>query len=158
MSHNHVIRAKTCNIIEMQKHDMWASVCIKCAYGMHMWCMCKAWLSTFGSKCVKHIPNDQNMINKSNHDNPQSLEHIGVKSNTKMSFGHFIKHLMCTYTTNMWAMHEHEWILPKYMLNCHNWPTQTQTDQMGQSPIKKLKKFSQNIYFPNPFSKITQFK
>ena len=124
-----------------------------CACGVHMWCMCKAWLSTFGSKCVKHTPSIQNMINKSNHGNPQSLVSIGVQNNTKMPFGHFIKHLMCIYKTNMWAMHEHEWILPKYMLNCHNWPTQTQTNQMGKSPIKKLKKISKNLKFPNPFSK-----
>ena len=140
-------------MIEMQKHDKWASVCIKCACGVHTWCMCKAWLSTFGLKCVKHTPNDQNMINKFNHGNPKSLVLIGVQNNTKMSFGHFIKHLMCTYKTNMWEMNEHEWILPKYMLKCRNWPTQIETDQMGQSPIKKLKIFSQNLKFPNPFSK-----
>ena len=77
-------------------------------YRVPMWCMCKAWLSKFGLRCVKHTPNDQNMINKFNHGNPQSLVLIGVQNNTKMSFGHFIKHLMCTYKTNMWAMHEHE--------------------------------------------------
>ena len=123
-----------------KKNDKCPSVCIECACGVQMWCMCKAWLSTFRSKCAKHTPNDQNMTNKSNHGNPQSLKLIGVQNNTKMSFRHFIKHLMCTYKTNMWAMHEHEWILPKYMWECHNWPTQTQIDQMGQSPIKKLKK------------------
>ena len=154
MSHNHVISAKTCNIIDLAwlKCKNMTSVQV-CACGVHMRCMCKAWLSTFGSMCVKHTPNDQNMINKSNHGNLQSLVPIGVQNNIKMSFWHFIKHSVCTYKTNMWAMHEHEWILPKYMLNCHNWPTQTQTDQMGQSPIKKLKKISKNLKFPNPFSK-----
>ena len=130
-------------------------VCMWCAYVMHVQAMTKhIWVKV----CKTHTPNDQNMINKSNHGNPQSLVSIGVQNNTKMPFGHFIKHLMCIYKTNMWAMHEHEWILPKYMLNCHNWPTQTQTNQMGKSPIKKLRKFSQNLKFPNPFSKITQFK
>ena len=133
--------------------DNCASVCFKCTCGMHMWCMCKAWLSTFGSKCVKHTTNDQNMINKSNHGNPQGLELIGVQHTIKMPFRHFIKHLICNYKTNMWAMHEHGWILPKYMLNCHNWPTQTQTNQMGQSPIKKLKKISQKLKFPTLFIK-----
>ena len=126
--------------LKCKKHD-------KCACGVHTWCMCKAWLSTFGSKCVKHTPNDQNMINKFDQGNPQSLVLIGAQNNTKMSFGHFIKHSMCTYKTNMRAMHKHEWILPKYMLNFHNLPTQTHKKkkkkkiQMGQSLIKKLKNF-----------------
>ena len=131
--------------------DNCASVCIKCACGVHMWCMCKVWQSTFRSKCVKQTTNDQNMINKSNQGNPQSLELIGVQNNTKMPFEHFLKHLICTYTPNMWAMHEHEWKLPKYMLKCHNWPTQPQTNQMEQNPIKKLKKISQKIEFPTLF-------
>ena len=139
--------------MKCKTNDNYASVCIKCACGVHMWCICKAWLNTFGSKCVKHRPNDQNMINQSNHGNPQSLELIGVQNNTKMPFGHFIKHLVCTYKTNMWAMHEHEWNLPNYMLKCHIWPTQIQTNQMEQSPIKNLKEFSQNLKFSNPFSK-----
>ena len=125
-----------------------------CAWGVHMWCMCKAWLSTIRSKCVKHTTNDQIMINMYNHVSPQSLELIGVQNNIIMPFGHFIKHLICTYKTNMWAMHEHRWILPKYMLKCHNWPTQIQTNQMGQSPIKKSKESSQNFKVPNPFSKM----
>ena len=106
-----------------------------------MWCMCKAWLSTFCSKRVKYTTNDQNMINMYNHGNPQSLELIGVQNNTKMPFRHFIKHFVCTYKTNTWVMHEQGWILPKYMLKCHKGPTQTQTNQMGQRPIDKLKKF-----------------
>ena len=88
----------------MQKQNNCAIVCIKCACGVPMWCMCKAWLSTFGSKCVKHTTNDQNMIKMYNHGSPQSLVLIGVQNNTKMPFGHFIKHLICTYKTNMWAM------------------------------------------------------
>ena len=127
-------------------------MCIKCVGGVPMWCMCRAWLSTFGIKCVKHVTNDQNMINMYNHGNSQRLEIIGVQNNTKMPFGHFIKHLICTYKINIWAMHEHDWILPKYMLKCHNRPTQTQTNQMGQSPIKKLKKISQKIEFPTLFN------
>jgi len=41
-------------------------------------------------------------------------------------------------------MHEHVCILPKYMLKCHKGPTQTQINQIGQSPIEKLKKNLQN--------------
>ena len=73
-----------------------------------MKCMSKACLSPIGSKCVKHITKDQNMINMFNHGNPQSLELIGVENNIKMPFEHFIKHLIYTNKTNMWAMHEHE--------------------------------------------------
>ena len=73
-----------------------------------MKCMSKACLSTIGSKYVKHTTNYQNMINTYNYDNPQSLILIGVQNNTKMSFEHFVKHLICTGTTKMWAMHEHE--------------------------------------------------
>ena len=111
-----------------------------------------------GIKCVKHTTNDQNMINKSNYGNLQSLELIGVQNNTKMSFKHFIKHLIYTYKTNMWEMHEHKWILPKYVLKCHSWSTQTQTNQKEQSLIKKLKKISQNLKFPTLFQKGTQLK
>ena len=50
-------------------------------------------------------------------------------------------------------MHEQGWILPKYMLKCHKGPTQTQTNQMGQRPIDKLKKFAQNLKFPTLFQK-----
>ena len=138
MSHNHVISAKTCNVIEMQK--TW-QVCMWC-YVMHVQGITKhIWVKV----CKTHTQY-QNMINKSNHGNPQSLVLIGAQNNTKMSFGHFIKHSMCTYKTNMRAMHKHEWILPKYMLNFHNLPTQThkkkkKKNQMGQSLIKKLKNF-----------------
>ena len=38
-------------------------VCMRCAYEMYG----KAWIGTFGSKCVKHTPNDQNMLYKFNH-------------------------------------------------------------------------------------------
>ena len=55
-------------------------------------------------------------------------------------------------------MHEHEWILPKYMLKCHNWPTQTQKNQMGQIQIKKLKKISQILKFPTFFQKWTHLR
>ena len=138
MSHQHVISMKC------KTSDNCASVCIKCAYGVPMWCMSKVWLSTIGSKCVKHTTNDQNMINMYNHGIFQSLVLIGVQNNTKIPFEHFVKHLVCTYKTNMWAMYEHEWKLPKYMLKCHKGTTQTQTNQMGPSPSRNWKKFRKN--------------
>ena len=88
------------------------------------------------------------------HDSPQNLVLIGVQNNTKIPFEHFVKHLVCTYKNNIRAMHEHDQILPKYMLNCHKGPTQIQTNQMGQSPIKKLKKISQKLEFPTHLKKI----
>ena len=39
--------------------------------------------------------------NMYNHGNPQCLVLIGIQNNTKMSFEHFIKHLVCTNKTNM---------------------------------------------------------
>ena len=101
------------------------------------------------------------MINMYNHGNPQNLVLIGVQNNTKMSFEHFVKYLIFTYKNNMRAMHEHDWILPKYMLKCHKGPTQTQTqtNQMGHSPIKKLNFFFlQKLEFPTHFKKNPQFK
>ena len=59
-------------------------------------------------------------------------------------------------------MHEHVKILPKYMLQCHLGPTQTQSKQMEQSPIKKFKRFAQKSkdFLKNknsqPFSKMNQ--
>ena len=62
---------------------------------------------THGVKCVKHVTNDQNMINMHNHGNPQKLVLIRVQNNEKMSFGHFIKYLECTHYTcklnNAWT-------------------------------------------------------
>ena len=145
-------------MIEMQKHDKWASVCIKCAGGVRMWCMCKAWLSTFGPKCVKHTANDQNMINMHNYGNSLSLELIGVQNNTKMSFRHFIKHLACTYKNNMWAMHEHEWILPKNMLKLPQEANTNTNKPNGIEPNQEIEKNFTKFKVPNPFSKITQFK
>ena len=134
--------------------DNCASVCFKCACGVHMWCRCKAWLSTLGSKCVKHTSNDQNMINKLNHGNLQSLELIGVENNIKMSFGHFIKHLIYTYKTNMWAMHEHGWILPKYMLKLPQLANTNTNKPNGTKPNQEIKKKnSQNLKFPTLFQK-----
>ena len=78
-------------------------LCKRCAKDMHG----KAWIGTFGSKCVKHTPNDQNMINKFNHGKSQNLELSGVQNNSKMPLEHFIKHLICNNILNMWAMHEH---------------------------------------------------
>ena len=117
-----------------------------------------AWLSTFGSKCVKHTPNDQNMINKSNHGNPQSLELIGVQNNTKMPFGHYIKHLICTYKANMWAMHEHEWNLPKYMLKLSQRANTYTNKPNGTKPNQEIEKNFTKCKVPNPFSKVPQFK
>ena len=136
-----------------------ASVCFKCACGVNMWCMCKAWLSTYGSKCVKHTPNDQNKINKSNHGILQSLELIGVQNNTKMPFRHFIKHIVSTYKTNMWAMHEHEWNLPKYMLKLPQLANTNTNKPNGTKLNQEIKKknFTKSKV-PNPFSKIPQFK
>ena len=52
-------------------------------------------------------------------------------------------------------MHEHDEILSKYMLKCHLGPTQTQTNKMGHSPIKKIKKKNlQGIKFFPTLSKI----
>ena len=132
-------------------------MCASSAWGVPMWCMCKAWLSTIGSKCVKHTLNDQNIINIYNHCNPQNLVLIGVQNNTKMSFEHFVKRLVCTYKINIWAMHEHEWKLPKYMLKCHKGTTQTQTNQMGLSPSRNWKNFFK-IIGSQPFFENTQFK
>ena len=141
------------------KHDKWTNVCIKCACGVHMWCMCKAWLSTFGSKCVKHTTNDQNMINMYKQGNSQCLVLIGVQNNTKMPFGHFLKHLVCTNTANMKAMYEHVWILPKYKLKRHKGPTQTQSKQ----EIENKEKINWNFFWHNSkfstlIQKWTQFK
>ena len=144
--------------LKCKKHEKCASVCIKCACGVHMWCMCKVWLNTFESKCVKHTPNDQNMINKSNHGNPQSLILIGVQNNTKMPFWHFIKHLMCTYTTNMWATHEHEWILPKYMCELPQLANTNTNRSKGTELNQEIEKKFTKFKVSQPFSKITQFK
>ena len=138
--------------------DNCASVCFKCACGVHMWFMCKAWLSTFGLKCVKHTINDQNMINKFNHSNPQNLELIGVQNNTKMPFRHFIKHLVCTYKTNMWTMHEHEWNSPKYMLKLPKLANIDSHRSNGTEPNQDIEKNFTKTKVLNPFSKIPQFK
>ena len=73
----------------MQKSMTGASMCSKCACGMPMKCMSKAWLSTIGSKCVKHTTNDQNMINIVIPKVWYSLKskttqkcHLGILSNT----------------------------------------------------------------------------
>ena len=50
-------------------------------------------------------------------------------------------------------MHEHDEILPKYMLKFHLGPIQKQTNDMGHSPIKKIKNL-QEIKFSQPFQKI----
>ena len=128
------------------------------ASSVHVVCICEALLSTFGSKCVKHTPNDQNMINKSNHCNPQSLELIGVQNNTKMPFGHFIKHLICTYKTNTWAMHEYEWYLPKYMLKLPQLANTNTNKPNGIKPNQEIERIFTKFKVPNPFSKLTQIK
>ena len=124
-----------------------------CACGVHMWCMCKAWLSTFGSKYVEHTPNGQNVINKFNHGNPKSLVLIKVQNNIKMSFGHFIKHLICTYKTNMWAMYEHEWNLPKYMLKLPQLANTNTNRSNGTEPNQEIEKKIHKIIVSQPFFK-----
>ena len=158
MSHNHVKSAKHVISMKCKTNDNYASVCIKCACGVHMWCICKAWLSTFWSKCVKHRSNDQNMINQSNHGNPQSLELIGVQNNTKMPFGHFIKHLVCTYKTNMWAMHKHEWNLPKYMLKFPQLANTITNKPNGTKPNHEIERIFTKLKVSQPFSRITHIK
>ena len=140
MSHNHIISAETCNINEMQNN--W-QLC-KCVHQVCMWCA-----------YVMHV---QCMINKFNHSNPQNLELIGVQNNTKMSFRHFIKHLVCTYKTNMWAMHEHEWNFPKYMLKLLKLANTNTHKSNGIEPNQEIEKNFAKTKVPNPFSKIPQFK
>ena len=132
-----------------------ASVCIKCACGVLIWCMCKVWLSTFGSKCVKHTPNDQNMINKSNHEIPKVWNSLESKTNTKMPFGHFIKHSVCTYKTNMWAMHEHEWNLPKYTLKFPQLANTNTDNPNGKKPNQEIERIFTKLKVYQPFFKIT---
>ena len=78
-----------------------SSVCSKGVSSVHVRCMTIARARTHGAKCVKHTTNDQNMKNMNNYGNPQKLILIGVQNNEKMSFGHFIKHLEFTQTTNI---------------------------------------------------------
>ena len=85
------------------------------------------------------------MLHKFNHGKSQNLELIGVQNNSKMPLDHFIKHMICNTLLNMLAMHEHVKIGLNTSENCHKGPTQTQTRQMGLSPIKKLKKISQKL-------------
>ena len=63
--------------------------------------------------------------------------HLGISSNTYSAY----KPLTCK------TMHEHDEILPKYMLKCHLGPTQTQTIKIGHGPNKKIKKFCRKNKF-----------
>ena len=131
-----------------------------CASSMHGVCLGDAWhgiVSTNWAKCVKHTPNDQNMVTKFNQWYSQKLELIWVQNNTKMSLKHFDKYLACNIALHEWAMHEH---IEKYLntsLKCHKGPTRIHTDQMGHSPIKILKTFCLKSKFLTPFLKNSQF-
>ena len=48
-------------------------------------------------------------------------------------------------------MHEHDQILPKYMLKCHLGPTQAQTNKWDIAQSRKSKNFAEKLSFPNPF-------
>ena len=80
------------------------------------------------------------MINKSNHGNSQNLELNEVQYNIKMPFGHFIKHMVRTYKTNMWAMHEHKWNLSKYMLKLPQGANTNTNKANGTKPNQEIEK------------------
>ena len=55
-------------------------------------------------------------------------------------------------------MHEHDETFLKTSSNYHKGPTQMHKHQMGLSPIKELKKFSQNLETQPNFWKFPIFK
>ena len=120
-----------------------------CAYVMHVQGMAKhIWVKV----CKTHNQWSEHDKQVQSWKSPKFGTHWSPKQYQNAIWA-FYQHLVCTYKINMWAMHEHVWILPKYMIKCHNWPTQSQTNQMRQSPIEKLKEFSQNLKFPTLFQK-----
>ena len=65
-----------------------------CAAKMHLVCMWDAWpmheyawISTHGAKCIKHITNDQNMINMDNYGDLQIFVLVEVQNNNKCHLG-----------------------------------------------------------------------
>ena len=100
-----------------------------------------------------------NMINMISQDKVQALELTWVQFNTKMSLGHFVKHLTCNEVHIWWKMHEHNEVCLNTCSNCHMGPTQIHKHQMGLSPIKKFWKFFHKYEEPQPtFWKSPLFK
>ena len=136
-----------------------------CACVRMWWCMCvqhvmhgMAWhWGTKRKKCEKHTNTDQNMINMISQDKIQALELTWVQFNTKMSLGHFVKHLTSNKVPKWCKLHEHNEIFLNTCSNCHKGPTQEQSQQMGLSPIKDFEIFLQKLRTPTHFRKIPNF-
>jgi len=75
-----------------------------------------------------------------------------------MSIEHFDKHLACNIILHEWAMHEHIEKCLNTSVKCHKGPTQIHKNEIGDNPIKILKKFCLKIMNPTPFLKIPNFK
>ena len=58
----------------------------------------------------------------------------------------------------MWAMHEHEWNFPKYMLKLLKLANTNTHKSNGTEPNQQIEKNFTKTKVPNPFSKIPQFK
>ena len=111
-----------------------------CAQKVPSVCLGDAWRDTKWAQCVKHTPFDQNMLTMFNQGYTQHF----FQFNTRMSYEHFVKHIACNSAQHTLTMHEHDEICCNTCLECHMRPTQIHKDQMRLSPIKILKKFSQN--------------
>ena len=116
------------------------------AWGVLSVCMAWHW-GTNWTYCVNTTNTDQNMISMISQDKIQALELTWVQFNTKMSLGHFVKHLTCNKVYKWWKMYE-------YNENCHKGPTQRHKQQIGLSPNKDFEKFSQKLRTLTYFWKI----
>ena len=115
--------------------------------------VCATW-----AKCVKHKYKDQNMVSMISQEKILLLELTWVQFSTRMSVGHFDKHLSCNRVHRWWKMHEHNEICLNTCSNCHKGSTQIHKQQMGLSPIKNLERVSQKLRTPTHFRKIPNFE
>ena len=125
-----------------------ACVCIMmhevCLEGPSVCLVCATW-----EKCVKHIINDQNKLNKVKQVYTQKLEFTWIQFNTKMSLGHSVKHLTCNKVHKWWKMHEHSEKCLNTCSNYHMGPTQKQSQQ-NFTKTKNLNPIFENPQFLNP--------
>ena len=137
-----------------------ASVC-------SMWCMgmqqkmhevCLEGLSVCNKSkvCETHNLISKQVITNSNQWKIQKLEFTGIQFSTKMSLRHSIKHLVCNREHQLWAMHEHDEIVPKYKNKQPQRPNTRTNQKKRNSTQSNLERNLHRNENPNPISKNPQ--
>ena len=131
------------------------------AWGLPRECLVSAMhgIDARSKQSMQHTWVQTKKVDKSKHDKNYTLgTHLSSKQTQKCHWDILSSTLNATVHNNDGKCMNVVKICLNTCLNCHKGPTQMHKHQMGLSPTKKLKKFSQKTRTPTHFRKIPNFE